>query len=158
LGERFLVVGHSFGGCLATRLAHLHADRVTALGLFNTTGHLPRTLPARLLELFSLRSRWVHESFPRMVTTPPEVAHHLMTRTLREWNVWPLYSQLRVPTLVALGGRDLLIPLRLGRQMAELIPDVRLEVVRDAGHVLMAERPALVTSWLRDLAARSMGG
>ncbi|HWE89893.1 MAG TPA: alpha/beta hydrolase [Pseudonocardiaceae bacterium] len=45
-----------------------------------------------------------------------------------------LHLSAGVPTLIVWGDRDPLIPLAHGRRAAELIPDSRCEVFRDAGH------------------------
>ena len=45
------------------------------------------------------------------------------------------------PSLVLVGSRDILTPVRQARKIANLLPDARLEVVPAAGHQLMQERP-----------------
>lgn len=155
MSPRLALMGHSFGGYLATRLAVTRPERVAALGLFNTCGHLPNTPASRFLQLFSRRSDLLRYLWPGRVNAGPHVTFELMHRTLKEWQAWPLYSQLTMPVLVALGGCDLLIPLKLGRRMAGAIPRCRLEIVATAGHVLPIERPGLVNAWIRALLAEA---
>jgi len=57
---------------------------------------------------------------------------------------------------VVLGGRDPLIPLRKGQDMAERIPRSRLEVLAHGGHVSMAENPETITRWLLEHMAEAM--
>jgi pimeloyl-ACP methyl ester carboxylesterase len=63
----------------------------------------------------------------------------------------------RCPTLVMAGEHDLLVPARLGQEIVDAIPGGRgrLEVIRDAGHDVLAENPGdayrLVREFLADL-------
>jgi pimeloyl-ACP methyl ester carboxylesterase len=50
-------------------------------------------------------------------------------------------GSLRMPTLVIHGAEDRIIPMEAGEELARGIPGARLEVLDDAGHLLLAERP-----------------
>jgi pimeloyl-ACP methyl ester carboxylesterase len=62
--------------------------------------------------------------------------------------------QIACPTFVVWGADDRVIPVRDARRFGELIPDVRVEVLPDTGHVAMLERPArfnaLLEAFLRE--------
>jgi pimeloyl-ACP methyl ester carboxylesterase len=60
-----------------------------------------------------------------------------------------------VETLLLAGSKDLMTPLDHSRAMAEALPDAHLVVVEGAGHMVLLERPALVTLQLRALIARA---
>lgn len=49
--------------------------------------------------------------------------------------------QIACPTFVVWGADDHVIPVRDAKRFARLIPDVRVEVLPDTGHVAMLERP-----------------
>jgi len=49
--------------------------------------------------------------------------------------------RIRVPTLVVWGERDRILPVRHGRRAVERLPDARLEVLPDCGHLPHVERP-----------------
>ncbi|MFZ5915037.1 MAG: alpha/beta fold hydrolase [Pseudomonadota bacterium] len=51
-------------------------------------------------------------------------------------------KDIRQPTLILWGAKDGLIPLSIGRQFDEEIPNSTLQVFEDAGHVPMEEIPA----------------
>ncbi len=57
------------------------------------------------------------------------------------------------PTLVILAGRDLMAPARNARTLVEALRDVRVTMLQDAGHALMAEEPDAVLDALRALVA-----
>lgn len=63
------------------------------------------------------------------------------SRTAREDPAAAL-AQIGSPTLVQWGGRDEWIPVEHGRRFATDIPDARLVVYEDLGHVPMEEAPA----------------
>ncbi len=49
------------------------------------------------------------------------------------------------PTTIVCGDKDLLTPVQLSRRMAQAVPSARLVEVPDASHLVMLERPELVT-------------
>jgi len=59
---------------------------------------------------------------------------------------------IRVPTLVMCGRQDAISPLAFHTEMAEVIPNARLVVVEECGHLVPLERPyaasAVIRYWL----------
>lgn len=53
-------------------------------------------------------------------------------------------------TLIVWGRKDRLVPVAVGRQLADLIPGARLEIWDEVGHCPMLERPADFNELLRD--------
>jgi pimeloyl-ACP methyl ester carboxylesterase len=60
-----------------------------------------------------------------------------------------------VPTLILCGDKDMLTPVKNSHVMAEALPDAELLVVPGAGHMVMLERPAVVTGACRRLFERA---
>lgn len=56
-----------------------------------------------------------------------------------------------VPALVVVGSHDQLTPVAHARRLAELLPNARLEVLPDAGHMLPSEAPDRLTDLLEAL-------
>jgi pimeloyl-ACP methyl ester carboxylesterase len=56
--------------------------------------------------------------------------------------------QIACPTFVVWGEDDRVIPVRDAGRFAKLIPDVRVEILPDTGHVAMLERPATFNALL----------
>lgn len=50
-------------------------------------------------------------------------------------------KQIRVPTLVIVGDQDLITPPELSDELAGLVPNARIQVIEDAGHISNLERP-----------------
>lgn len=61
------------------------------------------------------------------------------------------------PVEVLCGKEDKLCPTDLHRKMAALIPDARLTVLPDCGHLSSMEAPSLVNGILKDLIVRAEG-
>jgi len=56
-------------------------------------------------------------------------------------NAWRAARSLRLPTLVVWGAEDKLVDPALGPRLAAVLPDARLLVLPDVGHVAMLEAP-----------------
>jgi pimeloyl-[acyl-carrier protein] methyl ester esterase len=54
---------------------------------------------------------------------------------LKQADLRPVLSELRIPVSVILGGLDTLIPVAVGRQMRRLLPSLELNIIDRAGHV-----------------------
>lgn len=51
-------------------------------------------------------------------------------------------KEIRVPTLVLVGDQDLITPPELSEELAGLVPNARIQVIEDAGHISNLEKPA----------------
>ena len=76
------------------------------------------------------------------------------------WKPWmwslqfpALLQGVRTPSLVVWGGADAIVPLECGRQYVEVLPNARLEVVEDAGHVVDLEEPERLAGLIVDFVA-----
>jgi 3-oxoadipate enol-lactonase len=59
-----------------------------------------------------------------------------------------LLPSIQVPVLVLVGEHDTLTPPDVARAMADRLPDARLHVIPDAGHISSMENPAAFSSAL----------
>lgn len=64
--------------------------------------------------------------------------------------------QSRLPALVLCGAKDTIVSPRRHQFMAELIPNARLEVIEEAGHMPLLETPERVTRALQEFMAMPM--
>ncbi len=69
-------------------------------------------------------------------------------------NASPWLPQINVPTVVIAGRDDQLIPVQESIEMAKKLPDAKLEVIDNAGHLPMMEDPEKVAQCLDDLIFR----
>ena len=62
----------------------------------------------------------------------------------------PLLPEIRVPVLILVGKDDRIVPIEEAQAMNDLIPDSRLEIIGDAGHLPNMEQPELYNRIVRD--------
>lgn len=143
IGEPVHLVGNSMGGQIAIHLAASRPDLVRSLVLVDSTG-IPFELDPgqHLANLIVPRGAW---SFATVLARDlfragPTSLAIAFARLLRD-DARPLLRALRLPVLLLWGANDPLVPLSYGRQMLEEIPNARLRVIENAGHIPMWENP-----------------
>lgn len=87
-------------------------------------------------------------------STPIDVIARYFTvlRDHDKANALPVFD--RVPALVLAADRDLLLPLKHSRALADAIPSAEFVIVQGAGHVVILEHPHEVNAALRRLVDR----
>jgi pimeloyl-ACP methyl ester carboxylesterase len=175
---RFALAGHSMGGRVALEVFRRAPERVARLALFSTGVHLPRS-PKEAEGRFALLERGVEQGMdalvdawlPPMVWEPNRLIPGLMDdltqmcvdmgldtyeRQIRALLARPevesLLPTIACPTLVATGAHDSWAPPAQHESIAAAIPNARLAIIPEAGHMVPVERPQAVTdalvSWL----------
>jgi pimeloyl-ACP methyl ester carboxylesterase len=161
------VVGASMGGMIAQHLALDHRDRVRSLVLACTTAGGGRDAPPwRLLLTAALRPfLGARLTFPvvapvlyaatTLADQPDRVKEDLERRVADGTSPLTTYAQMGaiathdtrarlagltgLPTLVVHGLEDKLVPPRHARDLAKLVPGVRLELIPSCGHLLTTD-------------------
>lgn len=148
IAQPVYLVGHSFGGAVVTHFNARYPERVEKLVLLSTTGKLPVD-PAILFLLmmpkFLLEP--IQRAFHDRVGAPVHVLKKLVPN-VSKFDGWPLYPEIRVPTLVMCGELDLLTRPKPVRRMADSIPGARYEGISFARHLPHIERPQRVNEAL----------
>jgi pimeloyl-ACP methyl ester carboxylesterase len=141
------LVGHSMGGQLALHMA-VEQAMPARLVLVSASG-MPRSWTLAEARQFVARAlpprAWGDPAFMPTIAadalrTGPWTLYQA-TRFLLQDDVRPLLARIACPTLLVWGRLDPLVPLAHGEAMARLIPGARLEVLEDAAHNAMADRP-----------------
>ncbi len=162
--DRAVIVGLSMGGYAALRLLERAPERIAGLVLCDTRAgaDAPEAAHKRLEAAERVEREgtgWIADAMlPNLVATSasdavkntvrgliarasaPGVAGAQRAMAARP-DSRPLLSGVRVPTLVLVGSADALTPLAESVLMADAIPDARLEVIPNAGHLSNLERP-----------------
>lgn len=184
--DRIHLVGCSMGGFIAQAFAVAYPDRLRSLALFCTTPGGPQTVsvpPAEFQgilagsapgatsdDLDALAHAALHEDtrvknpeawdfFRQTRLAEPHTQEEMARRQagIAGFSVWDSLAGLDVPTLVATGEGDRLVPPENSRRLAEQIPGAELRLVPAGGHVFFIEQPSVVNTLLLDFLARNSG-
>jgi pimeloyl-ACP methyl ester carboxylesterase len=166
--DRATVLGHSMGGAIAMQFALRYPERVDRLVLVSSATPKEmlraRTLGLLVRPLVPLLSLLLRESAvrrgllaavhdPALVTPemleghfrPLRVKGHMraQSKQLSDRHKDPPYDprQIRQPALLLWGEHDRVVPLSTGLELAELIPNAQLAIIRSAGHLPLEEQP-----------------
>lgn len=153
----FVLVGHSFGGAVATEFAAAHPERVEHLVLVATAGEFRLNSLYRLLLALPYSLLRLAAPFTRnWLGAPPTILKSWYEHNLSTWNGWSLFRSLSVPALVIRGQQDAVFSKALYEEVARAIPDAGEVDVGASGHLVMLERQEAVNRAIgRSLDARS---
>lgn len=143
-----VVIGHSFGGQIALKLAHDHPEQVRSLVLIDSSGVPDNRWQKRLKRAVF----WVLAKIGKQLPLPSSARKLLyvlagerdyfqankqqqqtMRRVIRE-DLRQLASELKTPTLLVWGEADQTTPLWMGQQLAARIPNSQLNTIAGARH------------------------
>lgn len=175
---RAQVVGASMGGMIAQELALLYPERVNSL-LLGCTSH--SGLFARWPRFTRLGSsplpgngRSSRLSFVPLLYSPSTPSERILEDINVEcrcictrkgalnqfagillWSSFRRLPRISVPTLVAHGVEDRLIPPQNGRIVASRIPGAQFHLIPDAGHLLLTDQPEICGTLVIDFLGRN---
>ena len=166
--ERAHIVGASLGGIVAQQFALTFPHLVERLVLSCTTfGGPNHVLPggeglAALMSVSGLNGeerarRNIQFGFTkaylennmddvediirmRLACNIPEHVYLFQVKAASEFNAEPHIPAIQSPTLVISGNEDIIIPVQNSHNLAQRIPNARLEIVEGAGHAFFIER------------------
>lgn len=175
---RFALAGLSMGGYIALTMLRLAPERVAKLALLDTSARsdtaeqsaareklIAMAQADRMDEVVeALAPRFLHrerEHDPALRSLLHDMASDtgadafvrqqkaIMSRP----DARPLLAGIRCPTMVLVGDGDRLTPPDLAQEICAAIPEARLVVVPDCGHLSTVEQPmavnAALAEWLR---------
>lgn len=131
-------------------------DVVESMGKGDPAAWVDRQLPLLFTPEWIAENPAIRDLFimmaPMLPPTPPETAHNAMAG-LFGWSAYDRLPQIKAPTLIVHGDRDVIIPVENATVIAQRIPGARLHIVEGAGHGYPAQDPVgvhqLVTDFLR---------
>lgn len=171
------IIGLSIGGMIAQELYRLRPDLVRSLVLCDTghrigtreswtaridaviTGGLEAIADGVMRPWFT---RDYHDNcadavagWRAMLTRTPPAGYLAACGALRDADLTSGARRIRAPTLCIVGDQDPSTPVALARQLTELIPAAKLEIVAGAAHLPCIEKPAvlrgLIEAHLKDV-------
>jgi 3-oxoadipate enol-lactonase len=161
-------VGLSIGGLIAQGLAAKRLDLVRAVVLSNTAAKIgTRAMWEDRIEALrrdglasmadTIMARWFSRGFRespavapwrRMVETCPVEGYAGCCAAIAGSDFYTTTAALRLPALIIAGDQDGATPPDLVRELAELIPGSKFELMRGAGHLPCVEDPAAFAAHL----------
>ncbi|MCR9111049.1 alpha/beta hydrolase [Marivita sp. XM-24bin2] len=166
LPQKFALAGLSMGGIVAMEILRRAPDRVTRIALMDTNclAETPQVAANREPQIVKVKSGKLTEVMrdelkpnslapgphrPAVLQTVMDMAQTLgpevfiaQSRALqRRRDQQSTLRKVRQPALVLCGAHDALCPVKRHSFMAELIPNAKLTVLEDAGHLPTLETP-----------------
>jgi pimeloyl-ACP methyl ester carboxylesterase len=135
---------------VATALATNSAARHRQLAARPITRHASLALVARHPRL--LKADLAYEGFFKGTGKP---GFDDALRASLDYDFRDRLPDVKVPTLIVWGEKDSIIPVRDANEFERLIPDSRKVVMKDTGHIPMAERPRAFNDVLTEFLAET---
>lgn len=159
--QRVVVIGHSMGGAITQMLAIRHSHLAGGLVLVGTGARLPvsevildqtRTDLDAVIE-FITRYAWARGTPAHLLEANRKMLLETGAETLHSdyvacntFNVIDRLPQITIPTLVIVGSIDKMTPPHFSQFLANHIANAELVAIEDAGHMVILEKPELVTA------------
>jgi pimeloyl-ACP methyl ester carboxylesterase len=160
-----LVAGHSLGAAIALTYAHTYPEHTAGLGLVGGGPRLPVSP-----KLLALLQSDLQSATERIVAGfyGPETPERTRARSLAalracapgvllgdfeacaRFDLTAALPSIHAPALVLCGAADRMVSPALSAELAAGLPDSRLVMLPDAGHMVMVERPAQVAKSFAD--------
>lgn len=137
-------------GRIATAMASYGAAQHRQLASRPKSRHMALSLVARHPSL--LKADLAYEGFFKGAGKPG-FADAL--RACLEYDFRDRLPDIRQPTLIVWGEKDSIIPVKDAHEFERLIPDSRKVVMKDTGHIAMAERPGTFNDLMMEVLAEA---
>jgi pimeloyl-ACP methyl ester carboxylesterase len=137
-------------GRIATAMVSYGAARHRQIASRPKSRHMALALVARYPSL--LRADLAYEGFIKGAGKP---GFDDALRACLEYDFRDRLPEIRQPTLIVWGEKDSIIPVRDAHEFERLISDSRKVVMRDTGHIPMAERPETFNDLMMEFLAET---
>jgi len=159
--NRAVIIGHSMGSLIAIRLALKYPDIVMGLGLIGSGVSLrvhpdlldstssPTTFDNAAATITKMSfspgapDRLVELATERMLETRQSVLHGDLC-ACDDFDETAQISNINQPTIIICGIDDRMTPVRYSHYLSNKIQNSELEIIQDAGHMVMIEQPQAV--------------
>jgi len=170
--EKFVLLGHSFGGQIALKFALKHSGMLKGLILYAAAViRRPPSLRVRTIGVFAKGGNTVLSVWPLSFLQPPAkkllykilgntdylyergIMKQVREKVLRE-DLSIYFSKVQIPTLILWGENDTITPLKDARIIHKAIPGASLVIVPGADHRIHHDRPDEVSKNIVEFAKK----
>lgn len=175
------VIGHSMGGTVSLLLAIKYPSRVQKVTVIGSPidgeslALLLKLAGQRWIASLVFNSMWalrlgirIYSPFVTKEPSWPEMMNRDLSKTtlesflisiatLRETNLKPYLSQIRIPAMGMYGKKDVIVNPNQWQPMQTHIPNVRIERFDDAGHFIMLDQPTKFIETLKHFLKNEVG-
>jgi len=159
-----VLCGHSLGGAIVQQYFFRYPNKVSALILCSTGARL-RVSPLILntiknnfqefldsiaVGFYRKTSKEVINDFLNHFSkTNPEVVYSDF-KICDNFDVIDKLNSINIPCLIICGNRDILTPIKYSQYFKNKIPNSKLAIIKDAGHMVIFEKPNEVNQEIQD--------
>ncbi len=160
LGTKFVLASHSMGGAIALDFALRFPDKLSGLILIGTGARM-RVTPA-IMDIFaSGKSFPEFTTFTNSAAANPEVFKQAGIDTVYYhdflfcdgFDYMERIKYIDTPTLVIGATEDPIKPPKCSQYLANNIPNSQLQIIEQAGHMMMLEKPQQVNASIEQFIA-----
>jgi abhydrolase domain-containing protein 8 len=163
-----IILGHSYGGVLATSLVNRYPNEINKLVLFNPIPCQPRhkspiyKLPSFLLEILkpSLNQQFLKSAFDKhtsskLISMEGEASlqnkMYVIKNMIKGMEIIPSMklSDVDIPTLIIMGQTDGILSQKAVQGAYRHLPNHHFKMIPDTAHLSMLEKPEKVNRLLR---------
>ncbi len=155
-----VLAGHSMGGAITQTVALTNPDLLRAMILIGTGARLRVTeeVLVRAREGASFAEYAYAPQTPDSIRqeaekefslTSPEVRYHEFV-ACDHFDCMQRISEIKTPTLILCGAQDQLTPVKYSQYLHQHLPDSRLEIIPQAGHMVMWEQAEACNRTIKD--------
>lgn len=166
--KQFTLVGHSMGGIVAITYTLDHSEKVSKLVLIGTGAKSPialrtmlwvmlHTLPYKVFAEGSADFKHCNpseqikkEAIDRALRVPKYAAYECFKEFGMKFDIRDRISGIKVPTLITVGNKDTLMPVKMSKFLNKQIKGSKLEIIPDSKHMPMIDNVEKVNKMIDD--------
>ncbi|MHA1510278.1 MAG: alpha/beta fold hydrolase [Promethearchaeota archaeon] len=140
LPEKFILIGHSFGGSICVEYANAHPEQLEKLVLLSTGGEYPLNKASKIVEkvpVWMFKPWWKYR--PKW-NAEVHVLKRMMANNMKKWVGWDLIKNITTTSLVIMGARDKYFPRWVFENLANSVPGAQIYDVGASKHKVQLER------------------